>query len=112
MKAIKVATAADLAVVEDFAETVDRFLFDAKPPKSMTNALPGGNALSFDWQLLADKDWGRPWILSGGLRLDNLAEAVKISGTSAVDVASGVEDRPGVKNPDMIRAFLERVQSL
>ena len=112
MKAIKVATAADLAVVEDFAETVERFLFDAKAPKSMTDALPGGNALSFDWQLLAGKDWGRPWILSGGLRLDNLANAVKISGASAVDLASGVEDRPGVKNPDLIRAFLEKAQSL
>ncbi len=86
---------------------VDYLMFDAKPPKSMTNALPGGNALSFDWTLLSGRRFQRPWLLAGGLTADNLIEAVRISGAPMVDVSSGVEDRPGEKNVSKIKAFLD-----
>jgi phosphoribosylanthranilate isomerase len=72
----------------------------------MTGALPGGNALSFDWQLLAGRSWPSPWMLSGGLNGGNLAEAVRISGARVVDVSSGVESQPGQKDPEKIAAFL------
>ena len=106
MKVVKIADLADVAAAEAYFRVADRLLFDAKPPKEMTEALPGGNALAFDWQLLAGKTWPLPWMLSGGLDPDNVAEAARISGARAVDVSSGIEDRPGLKNPDKIRAFL------
>ncbi len=112
MKAIKIAAPEDPEVAEPYLEVADRLLFDAKPPRDMTEALPGGNALSFDWRLLAGRVWSRPWMLSGGLNVGNLAEAVEISGARAVDVSSGVEDRPGVKNPEKIAHLLETVRSL
>jgi phosphoribosylanthranilate isomerase len=107
MKVISVAAAADLAVAETYLAIADWLLFDAKPPPQMINALPGGNALSFDWQLLAGRAWPLPWMLSGGLNAGNLLDAVRISGATAVDVSSGVEDKPGLKNPAKIAAFLE-----
>jgi phosphoribosylanthranilate isomerase len=106
MKAVKIAGAEDVAAAEAYLRVADRLLFDAKPPKEMTDALPGGNALAFDWRLLAGKTWPLPWMLAGGLDPENVAEAVRISGARAVDVVSGVEDRPGLKNPDKIHAFL------
>lgn len=112
MKAISVAGADDLTAVEGYGGAADWLLFDAKPPKSMTDALPGGNALSFDWQLLAGRRWPLPWMLSGGLSTENVAEAVRISGARAVDVSSGVEAERGVKDPARITAFLECVQGL
>jgi phosphoribosylanthranilate isomerase len=107
MKAISIAGAADLATAETYLDVADWLLFDAKPPPQMTNALPGGNALSFDWQLLAGRTWPLPWMLSGGLNAGNLAAAVRISGAGTVDVSSGVEDKPGLKSPAKIAAFLE-----
>ena len=106
MKAVKIAEPADLAAAEPYFRVADRLLFDAKPPKEMTEALPGGNALTFDWHLLAGRTWPLPWMLSGGLDPKNVAEAARIAGAPAVDVSSGVEDRPGLKNPEKIRAFL------
>jgi phosphoribosylanthranilate isomerase len=106
MKAVKIAEAADLAVADRYVGHADWLLFDAKPPPQMTGALPGGNALSFDWQLLAGRSWPSPWMLSGGLTRDNLGEAVRISGTRVVDVSSGVESQPGQKDPEKIAAFL------
>ncbi len=106
MRAVRIAGAEDVAAAEAYFRVADRLLFDAKPPKEMTGALPGGNALAFDWQLLAGKNWPLPWMLAGGLDPENVAEAIRISGARAVDVVSGVEDRPGLKNPDKIRAFL------
>ena len=112
MKAIKVAEAADVESAAAYEEVADRLLFDAKPPKTMAGALPGGNALSFDWTLLAGRRWAKPWMLSGGLNEGNVGEAVRISNAKAVDVSSGVEDRPGAKNPEKIRRFLAAVQRL
>ena len=86
-------------------------LFDAKPPRR-ADALPGGNGLAFDWQLIAGREWRLPWMLSGGLTAELLPEAVRISGATAVDVSSGVERRPGDKDPDKIRAFLEVARAL
>jgi len=112
MKAIAIAGREDVTAAEAYGTVADRLLFDAKPPKTMTNALPGGNALSFDWRLLAGRTWPVPWMLSGGLDAGNVAEAVRISGAPAIDVSSGVEDRPGVKNPDKIRAFVAAAKAL
>ncbi|HEX9449415.1 MAG TPA: phosphoribosylanthranilate isomerase [Dongiaceae bacterium] len=112
MKAVPLATAADLAVARRYEDIADRLLFDAKPPASLKNALPGGNAISFDWQILAGQTFARPWMLAGGLTVENLADAVRRSGATAVDTSSGVEDRPGVKNPQKIKDFLALARSL
>ncbi len=112
MKAIKVAVAEDFDAVEPYLQVADRLLFDAKPPKHMTDAMPGGNAVSFDWRLLAGRSWSKPWMLSGGLDPENLVEAVAISGARAVDVSSGVEDKPGAKNPGKIADFLAKARAL
>jgi len=112
MKVVKVAGAEDVAAADAYGGAADRLLFDAKPPKGMLGALPGGNAVSFDWHLLAGRRWPLPWMLSGGLTAGNVAEAAAVSGAPAVDVSSGVEDRPGVKNPEKIRAFLKAARGL
>ncbi|MCE7998178.1 MAG: phosphoribosylanthranilate isomerase [Rhodobiaceae bacterium] len=110
MKVISVADAADVAAAEIYEKVADLLLFDAKPPKSMANALPGGNAISFDWSLIADADPKLPWMLSGGLTPDNVADAVAKTGAHMVDVSSGVEDAPGQKNEALIRAFVKAAQ--
>jgi phosphoribosylanthranilate isomerase len=106
MKSIAIAGPDDVARAKAYGEAVDRLLFDAKPPKDDPDALPGGNALSFDWQLLAGETWPRPWMLSGGLHADNVRDAARAAGATAVDVSSGVESAPGVKDPARIAAFL------
>lgn len=112
MKVVKIANAEDVTGAEAYCGAADRLLFDAKPPKGMTGSLPGGNAISFDWHLLAGRRWPLPWMLSGVLTAGNVADAVGISGPQSVDVSSGVEDRPGVKNPEKIRAFLKAARNL
>jgi phosphoribosylanthranilate isomerase len=112
MKAIKIAVAEDIAVAERYLGAADRLLFDAKAPPDLKGALPGGNALMFDWTLLAGCDWPLPWMLSGGLDAGNVSDAVGISGAAAVDVSSGVEKSPGVKDPVRIREFLAAVKAL
>jgi phosphoribosylanthranilate isomerase len=111
-KAISIAGATDVAQAGRYLGAADRLLFDAKPPKDRTDLMPGGNGLAFDWQLLAERHWPLPWMLSGGLTPDNVAEAVRISGAAAVDVSSGVEERPGVKSPAKIAAFLAALKAL
>ncbi|MBT3886898.1 MAG: phosphoribosylanthranilate isomerase [Rhodospirillaceae bacterium] len=106
MKVIKLAARADLAAAAAYQGAADQLLFDAMAPKDRTDALPGGNALAFDWTLLAGAEMALPWMLAGGLTAENLAQAVASSGASQVDVSSGVEDAPGVKSPDKICAFL------
>ena len=112
IKVLKIAKADDLEDTEAYECVADRFLFDARAPRDLENALPGGNALSFDWRLLAERDWDTPWILAGGLTPENVAEAMRISGANAVDVSSGVEDRLGVKNVGKITAFIDAVASV
>lgn len=104
MKAIGIADAADLAQIDAYEAVADQLLIDAKPPKDAD--LPGGNGLSFDWRLLADrKYWTKPWMLAGGLTPDNVAEAVRLTGARQVDLSSGLESAPGVKDPAKIAAF-------
>lgn len=109
MKALPVADAVDLDALPTFLPHVARILFDAKPPKT-PDALPGGNGLSFDWRLVADLDPALPIMLSGGLTAENVAEAIDVTGVSAVDVSSGVESAPGVKDPARIRAFVKNAR--
>lgn len=106
MKAIGVADADDLAAIDLYSEVADQLLIDAKPPRNAD--LPGGNGLAFDWRLLAGrKYWRRPWMLAGGLTPDNVAEAMRMTGARQVDVSSGVERAPGVKDGALIRAFVD-----
>jgi phosphoribosylanthranilate isomerase len=111
MKAISVAGPADVDAAAAYEEVADLLLFDAKPPRR-ADALPGGNGLVFDWQLIADRSWRLPWMLSGGLTAALLPEAVRISRAAAVDVSSGVEVSPGLKDPEKIRAFLAAAAAL
>jgi phosphoribosylanthranilate isomerase len=104
MKAIGVATGADLAAAEAYEGVADTLLIDAKPPKDA--ALPGGNGLPFDWSLTRGFHFPGPWLLSGGLDPETVAAAITLSGARGVDVSSGVESAPGVKDPAKIRAFV------
>lgn len=112
MKAIRISAEEDLARAREYEHIAEMLLFDAKAPENMAGALPGGNALRFDWNLLRGKSWACPWMLSGGLAADNVVEAVSVSGASCVDVSSGVEIRPGQKDPALITAFLEAVSGI
>ena len=112
IKVISVSAAADLAAAAGYEPIADYLMFDAKPPKTMVNALPGGNAVSFDWTLLSGQSFAKPWLLAGGLTPDNVAEAARVTGAPMVDVSSGVEDRPGEKNVSKIKAFLDAVKRL
>ncbi len=104
MKAIGVAEASDLDQIDIYSEVADQLLIDAKPPKGAD--LPGGNGLTFDWQLLANrKYWTKPWMLAGGLTPENVAEAARLTGAKQVDVSSGVESAPGVKDAGLIANF-------
>lgn len=104
MKAVGVADAADLAALDLYAQVADQILVDAKPPRG--DELPGGNGLAFDWQLIAGRRWTLPWMLAGGLNAGNVAEAIRLTGALQVDLSSGVETSPGVKDVGLIRAFL------
>jgi phosphoribosylanthranilate isomerase len=111
MKTVAIAGPEDVLGAARYEDVADRLLFDAKPPRR-ADALPGGNGLAFDWDLLAGRPWRRPWMLSGGLTAELLSEAVRISGAAAVDVSSGVESRPGEKDLEKIRAFLAVARAL
>lgn len=104
MKAIAVEEKADLAAIQTYAGIADRLIFDARAPRLATR--PGGLGKSFDWRLLENVETGTPFMLSGGLDADNVAEALRITGAPAVDVSSGIERAPGVKDADKIRAFM------
>ncbi len=104
MKAIGIAGKSDLEKLEAFATVADQLLVDAKPPSAAD--LPGGTGLSFDWRLIANRRWPVPWMLAGGLTSENVAKAIALTGAKQVDVASGVESAPGVKDAEMIRAFI------
>ena len=104
MKAVGLRDAADLAALDAHAEAADQLLVDAKPPRGA--ALPGGNGVGFDWSLIAGRAWAGPWMLAGGLTPDNVAEAVRLTGAKQVDVSSGVERVPGVKDAGLVADFL------
>jgi len=112
MKAIPISGPEDLEKVALYHDSADLLLFDAKPPKSMENALPGGNGLVFDWSLLAGQKPDTPWMLSGGLTVENVREAIEITGAEAVDVSSGVETGPGQKDPALIEKFIRAAKSV
>jgi phosphoribosylanthranilate isomerase len=109
MKALPVAAAADLAPLAGYAEVADRILFDARAPKGATR--PGGLGAVFDWRLLENLDLKRPFMVSGGLDASNIAEAVRVTRAGGVDVSSGVERSPGVKDPEMIRDFIRAARA-
>lgn len=109
MKAVPVATSADLAVLPGYAAVADRILFDARPPKDATR--PGGLGEPFDWHLLENLDLKLPYMVSGGLHADNLAEALRLTRAGGVDVSSGVESAPGIKDPQMIEAFIRAARA-
>ena len=108
MKVVGIADADDVAKLETYGAVADQLMVDAKPPR--TGGLPGGNGLTFDWRLIADRHWPVPWMLAGGLTPDNVAEAIALTGVKQVDVASGVESAPGVKDPELVRAFIANAQ--
>lgn len=103
MKAVGVAEEGDLAAVLEYSLVADQILVDAKAPRGA--ALPGGNGLAFDWRLVAQRRWLRPWMLAGGLTAENVAEAIRLTNARQVDVSSGVESAPGVKDAAKIAAF-------
>lgn len=109
MKAVGVADASDLPALDIYMKVADQILVDAKPPKNAD--LPGGNGLTFDWRLIARRRWTVPWMLAGGLTPENAAEAIKMTGTRQIDVSSGVESAPGVKDAALIAKFVEAAQS-
>lgn len=109
IRALSVQTAADIEAAALWEPVVNHLMFDAKPPEG--SALPGGVGVSFDWALLAGRSFRAPWFLAGGLDPANVGAAVRISGAPLVDVSSGVESAPGVKDPARIAAFLDVVRS-
>lgn len=106
MKAIKVETARDAEAALEYADVADRVLFDAKAPKGLAGALPGGNGLAFDWRALEPVQGKLEFMLSGGLTVETVATAARLTKAWAVDVSSGVESSPGVKDLGLIAAFL------
>src|ERR1700731_1309059 len=109
MKAIAVETPADLASLPGYAAVADRILFDARAPKEATR--PGGLGAVFDWRVLENLDLELPFMVSGGLHAQNVAEAVRLTRAGGVDVSSGVERAPGVKDPEMIRSFIRAARA-
>ncbi len=110
IKALGIADASDLETARAYAPAADWLLLDAKPPKNAD--LPGGNGVSFDWRLLAGLDLEKPFMVSGGLDSSNVGQAIAISHPAGVDVSSGVETAPGVKDPAKIRAFIEAARAV
>ncbi|WP_449043826.1 phosphoribosylanthranilate isomerase [Paracoccus versutus] len=106
MKAVGIADPQDLDQLWDYGLVADMLLIDAKPPKDAP--LPGGNGLAFDWRLLAGRQILKPWLLAGGLTPENVAEAIRLTRAPGIDVSSGVESAPGIKDPQRIRNFIAR----
>ena len=112
IKAIKISKLEDFEEVSKFDKVADFMLFDAAAPENTTHSLPGGNGISFNWNWLSDASLETPWFLSGGINISNINEAIKITGATAVDVSSGVEDKAGIKNNKKIIEFMKTVRTL
>ena len=110
IKAIKVKDTSDVAAAAGYSEVASLILYDAKAPETLGRGLPGGNGLAFDWTLL-DEDKPPAFMLAGGLTPDNVAEAIRVTGAPMVDVSSGVESAPGVKDVGLIRKFIEAAKA-
>lgn len=110
IKVIRVEEAADLAAAQDYVGAADMLMFDTKPPSNAK--FPGGHGLPFDWRVLENQRWPKPWVLAGGLDAGNLRAAVELAHPDIIDVSSGVESRPGVKDPKRIAAFLAEAKRL
>lgn len=108
MKALSVREASDLEKIDAYIGIADRFLFDAKPPKG--SELPGGNGISFDWKLLDALDGSVDYMLSGGLNAENIGEAMAQTSARAIDISSGVESAPGVKDLKLMESFFNAVR--
>jgi len=104
IKAIGLASIEDLAILDEYVTVADQILLDAKHP--FNGSRPGGNGVPFDWTLISEFHWSVPWILAGGLTAENLVEAVRITGARQVDLASGVENAPGIKDGELMKAFM------
>lgn len=108
MKAVGVSGPEDLAALNAYGMVADQILVDTKAPKGA--AIPGGNGLSFDWRLISKRAWNVPWMLAGGLTAENVVSAIQMTGAKQVDLSSGVESAPGVKDPAKIRAFMAAIR--
>jgi len=111
IKAIKVGVIADIAQATAYAGKASLILYDAKVPETLVNALPGGNGIAFDWNLLGSTRQSEGFILSGGLTPENVAKAIRVTGAPIVDVSSGVESAPGIKDLSLIRKFIEAAKA-
>jgi phosphoribosylanthranilate isomerase len=109
MKVLAIQTPADLVSLPGYAAVADRILFDARAPKEATR--PGGLGAVFDWHVLENLDLKLPFMVSGGLNAGNVAEAVRVTRAAGVDISSGVERTPGIKDPEMIRAFIRAARA-
>ena len=109
IKALPISGPEDFTAVADWEAAADHLMFDARPPQDA--ALPGGVGAAFDWSLMTGRRFDRPWFLAGGLNPENVAEAIRITGAPLVDVSSGVESTPGVKDAGRIAAFLASVRT-
>ncbi len=110
IKAIGIEQKSDLLQISPYEEICDMLLFDAKPPQNAK--LPGGNAIAFDWQILNDQQYSKPWMLAGGLNIDNIENAIKITNAKNIDISSGVEISAGQKSPKKITSFLDKVRQI
>lgn len=109
IKAVGVSGPADIQALDAYGMVADQLLVDTKAPKGAV--LPGGNGQSFDWRLISKRGWNAPWMLAGGLTVDNVVSAIQMTGAKQVDLASGVESAPGVKDPAKMRAFIEAIRA-
>ena len=108
IKSVSLRTKQDLVKIKDFSSVADQLLIDAEKPDKLSP--PGGNGVTFDWELISGFDWKVPWMLAGGLDTNNVQEAIEISGAKQVDVSSGVESSPGIKDTKLIYKFVNTVR--
>lgn len=108
MKVLGIADRADVGAIDTYSSVADQLMIDARAPQDASR--PGGNGVSFDWRLISNRVWRLPWMLAGGLTPENVADAIRLTGANQVDVSSGVEARPGEKDPARIAAFVRAAQ--